>query len=148
MRIRPEEIREYVNCPQFGDLEYGKWGALRLDQRTIIKGLCEWAIYLEKLVDEYNIEDNKIKRESRKYAKNIKVLLKELKKVWLKYIISKYLMLKAYNYVYLEDSLSSSSSLLIGDNWTMHFIVVVVVVVEIFCSSPSEMSLEDDPLHL
>ena len=36
-----KEIREYISCPQFGDNHYGKWGALRLDQRIKIKALLD-----------------------------------------------------------------------------------------------------------
>lgn len=36
-----EEIREYISCPQFGNTHYGKWGALRLDQRLLIKRLLD-----------------------------------------------------------------------------------------------------------
>ena len=39
--INIEQIKEYIKCPQFGDLEYGKWGALRLEQRVAYKELIE-----------------------------------------------------------------------------------------------------------
>lgn len=43
-----KEIREYIACPQFGDDHYGKWGALRLDQRRKIKALLDYITNLEK----------------------------------------------------------------------------------------------------
>ena len=43
-----ERIREYIACPQFGDINYGKWGSLRLDQRVEIKELCDYAKSLEE----------------------------------------------------------------------------------------------------
>lgn len=46
-----KEIREYIACPQFGDLEYGKWGALPMKQRSKIKELCDYAFDLELMVD-------------------------------------------------------------------------------------------------
>lgn len=45
------EIREYIKCPQFGDLDYGKWGALRFDQRYKIKRLCDYTESLEYIVE-------------------------------------------------------------------------------------------------
>lgn len=36
-----EEIREYISCPQLGDNHYGKWGALRVEQRLLIKRLLD-----------------------------------------------------------------------------------------------------------
>lgn len=63
--IRPEKIREYVACPQFGDINYGAWGSLRFDQRKAIKDLCEWAIYLEKMLDK-EMKKNKVPRGTNK----------------------------------------------------------------------------------
>lgn len=37
--INKREIREYISCPEFGDNHYGKWGALRLEQRLCIYNL-------------------------------------------------------------------------------------------------------------
>jgi len=34
-----EKIRKAIECPQFGDKYYGEWGALNLEQRTLIKRL-------------------------------------------------------------------------------------------------------------
>lgn len=34
-----EEIREFIKCPQFGDIKYGKWGSLRLDVRQTLLNL-------------------------------------------------------------------------------------------------------------
>lgn len=51
-----KEIREYISCPQFGDNHYGKWGALRLDQRIKIKDLLDYINTLQqeniKLISE------------------------------------------------------------------------------------------------
>lgn len=43
-----KEIREYISCPQFGDDHYGKWGALRLDQRLKIKSLLDYITNLQE----------------------------------------------------------------------------------------------------
>lgn len=34
-----EKIRKAIECPQFGNLHYGEWGALRLEQRELIRRL-------------------------------------------------------------------------------------------------------------
>ena len=36
-----EKIRKAIECPQFGNTDYGEWGALRLDQRKYIKRLLD-----------------------------------------------------------------------------------------------------------
>jgi hypothetical protein len=36
-----EEIRKYISCPQLGDIHYGKWGALRVEQRLLINRLLD-----------------------------------------------------------------------------------------------------------
>lgn len=36
-----ERMRKAVECPQFGNIDYGEWGALRLDQRRDIKRLLD-----------------------------------------------------------------------------------------------------------
>lgn len=46
-----KEIREYIAGPMFGDIKYGKWGALTVEQRIKIKDLCDYASDLEYMVD-------------------------------------------------------------------------------------------------
>ena len=48
MKDEIKEIREYIKCPQFGDDYYGKWGALRLDQRKKIKDLLDYITNLQE----------------------------------------------------------------------------------------------------
>lgn len=45
------EIREKIKCPQFGDDEYGQWGALRPEQRLTIRRLCDEVEYYKKYYD-------------------------------------------------------------------------------------------------
>ena len=53
-RYTNEEIREFIACPQFGDIKYGKWGSLKLEQRQ--------AIY--DLLKLNSVEDDMIKNQS------------------------------------------------------------------------------------
>lgn len=68
-----KEIREYISCPQFGDNHYGKWGALRLNQRKKIKNLLDYITNLqekyERLRTELNAKNNII-NELEKYLLN------------------------------------------------------------------------------
>lgn len=48
-----KEIREYIAGPMFGDIKYGKWGALTVEQRIKIKDLCDYASNLEKTLEKY-----------------------------------------------------------------------------------------------
>ena len=47
-----EKIRKAIECPQFGNETYGEWGALRFEQRVLIK----------KLLDELDSADNCFKK--------------------------------------------------------------------------------------
>ena len=54
-----EKIRKAIECPQFRDKNYGKWGALNLEQRNLIK----------RLLNELDSADNCVKKL---YLQNIK----------------------------------------------------------------------------
>ena len=47
-----EKIRKAIECPQFGNETYGEWGALRFEQRVLIK----------RLLDELDSADNCFKK--------------------------------------------------------------------------------------
>ena len=51
--ITLEQIQENIKCPQFGDLEYGKWGALTLEQRTAYK-------YLINIIEALELENRQL----------------------------------------------------------------------------------------
>lgn len=47
------KIKDYVKCPQTGSKTYGKWGALRVDQRILINKLCDsWLSMYDKELNE------------------------------------------------------------------------------------------------
>ena len=54
-----EKIRKAIECQQFRDKNYGKWGALNLEQRNLIK----------RLLNELDSADNCVKKL---YLQNIK----------------------------------------------------------------------------
>lgn len=47
-----DKIRKAIECPQFGDYSYGEWGALRYEQKVLIK----------RLLDELDRADELIKK--------------------------------------------------------------------------------------
>lgn len=59
-----EKIRKAIACPQFGDITYGEWGALTLEQRK----------YIKNLLDELDRADN--------YSKTLYFENKQLKDNW------------------------------------------------------------------
>ena len=69
-----KEIRDYIACPQFGDDYYGKWGALRLDQRRKIKDLLDYITNLQ----EENEYSNYCNKELRKKIINLEYKIKLL----------------------------------------------------------------------
>lgn len=47
------EIKDNVKCPQIGSITYGKWGALRLEQRLLINELCDsWLNMYDREINE------------------------------------------------------------------------------------------------
>lgn len=48
-----EKLRKAIECPQFGNINYGEYGSLRLDQRKNIK----------RLLDEMDRADEVIKHQ-------------------------------------------------------------------------------------
>lgn len=67
--INIEKIKENIKCPQFGDLEYGKWGSLRLEQRIAYRDLIN-------IVEE---QDKVIKTITKQVSENEDTAIKLLK---------------------------------------------------------------------
>ena len=62
-----EKIREAIKCPRLGNSSYGEWGALRYEQRVLIK----------RLLDELDDTDNSIlilKKENQELKKQLEEL--------------------------------------------------------------------------
>lgn len=66
-----EKMRKAIECPQFSNSRYGEWGALQLEQRTLIR----------RLLDEMDNADNYIKKL---YFENEKLINKQ--KDFVKYL--------------------------------------------------------------
>lgn len=49
---RLEILRDKIKCPQFGDIEYGEWGALKLEQRKAIKDLIDSSQNKDKTIND------------------------------------------------------------------------------------------------
>ena len=58
-----EKLREYIECPQFGNLNYGKWGTLNLEQRKYIKRLLDEMDRADVYIRNLYEENMKLKRE-------------------------------------------------------------------------------------
>lgn len=56
-----EKIRRAIECPQFGYEKYGEWGALNLQQRTIIKRLLDELDSADEYIKNTCIENQKLK---------------------------------------------------------------------------------------
>ena len=56
-----EKLREYIKCPQLGSIDYGKWGALNLEQRKLIKRLLDEMDRADEVIKKQFFELNKYK---------------------------------------------------------------------------------------
>ena len=73
-----DQIREYISSPQVdGNEHYGKWGALRKDQRLLIADLCEYCDLQEKYADTFFKEIQSLKRQLAEKDKEIEELKNE-----------------------------------------------------------------------
>lgn len=97
-----EKIRKAISCPQFGDDHYGEWGALRLDQRKLIK----------RLLDE--LENNQLycfKSEKDELQERIDKAIEKVKDIWFTLSGDKF-----YTKVVLKDTESGKELLeILGD---------------------------------
>ena len=62
-----EKIREYISCPQLGDNHYGKWGALRVEQRLLIKRLLDELDRADNYIKKVYLENQKLKEKVNQY---------------------------------------------------------------------------------
>lgn len=98
-------VREYVKCPQLdGGIEYGEWGALRLDQRKGIAKLCEEVDIFEDAADKFGKENYILKQQLTEKDKEIEALKLELKeKESLCYVYSKLAEVKSIDEIFKKN---------------------------------------------
>ena len=66
-----EKIRKAIECPQFNNTRYGKWGALTLEQRTYIKILLNEVEDADKYIKKLYLENQKLKEVIDKAIKHV-----------------------------------------------------------------------------
>lgn len=62
-----EKIRKAIECPQFGNNGYGEWGALRYDQRVLIKRLLDDLDSADGYILKKEIEKNRVQSTVKEY---------------------------------------------------------------------------------
>lgn len=77
--INIENIKEYIKCPQFGDKEYGEWGALRLEQRVAYKELIEEIEKLNYIIDKQDRDIIALSNGNRKLKARIDKAIEYIK---------------------------------------------------------------------
>lgn len=76
-----EKIRRAIECPQFGNENYGEWGTLNLEQRKYIRKLLFDLTTTNNFVKDLYFENEKLKENWNKLKKYIKeTKLKEFEK--------------------------------------------------------------------
>ena len=73
-----EKIRKAIECPQFGNTNYGEWGALRLDQRKYIKRLLDELDGADAYVLQLYKENQQLKEQLNKKYENVGTLTSEI----------------------------------------------------------------------
>ena len=56
-----EKMRKAIECPQFGNIDYGEWGTLNLNQRKDIKRLLNEMDKADKLIKHQYFEIERLK---------------------------------------------------------------------------------------
>lgn len=72
-----DKIREAISCPQFGDNHYGEWGALRLDQRNLIKRLLDELDRADDFIKLLMKENEDVKDKNFKVVRGKTIVWKE-----------------------------------------------------------------------
>ena len=63
-RYTISEIRNFISCPQFGDSNYGKWGAYPLEIRETFKWLCDLYDSMDVIIKTNSKHNNFLKQEN------------------------------------------------------------------------------------
>nr|DAW45526.1 MAG TPA: Initiation-control protein YabA, DnaA, DnaN, Zinc finger.7A [Caudoviricetes sp.] len=73
-----EKIRKAIECPQFGNTNYGEWGTLRLDQRKYIKRLLDELDSADAYILQLYEENQQLKEQLNKKYENVGTLTSEI----------------------------------------------------------------------
>ncbi len=76
-----KEIREFISCPQFGDIKYGKWGSQKLEIRETLLHLITINEEMDKMLKDRLLRIDK----ALEYLKRLqeKELITEFETGWL-----------------------------------------------------------------
>ena len=58
-----DKIKKAIECPQFGNSRYGEWGALRYEQRVLIKRLLDELDSADECILRLDGENQKLKED-------------------------------------------------------------------------------------
>lgn len=58
-----KEIRDFISCPQFGNIKYGRWGGLKLDVRETLLRLCDLCESSDSIIKNLTKENELLKEE-------------------------------------------------------------------------------------
>ena len=114
-----EKMRKAIECPQFGNETYGEWGALRFEQRVLIKRLLDELDRADNCFKKIYLENKQLKKQVEEYKDNYNCLLKQ--KEQFEYIMSKqvdYQGQKKEFIKYLEDEISKQKEDIFANSLT------------------------------
>lgn len=66
-----EKMRKAVECPQFGNIDYGEWGTLNLNQRISIKRLLDEMDRADDTIKRLFLENENLKKQITEYQDEI-----------------------------------------------------------------------------
>lgn len=77
-----KELREFIKCPQFGDKEYGKWSALKLDVRYSIKRLLDIIDSADSIICVLRNKNKELKNKNKLLEEELKELKEGIEGVY------------------------------------------------------------------
>ena len=66
-----ERMRKAIECPQFGNIDYGEWGALNINQRKDIKRLLDEMDRADAIIKRLFLENENLKKQITEYQDEI-----------------------------------------------------------------------------
>lgn len=81
-RYTISEIRNFISCPQFGDSNYGKWGAYPLEIRETFKWLCDLYDSMDAIIESHSKHNNFLKQENELLKEELTNLKNDITRVY------------------------------------------------------------------